>query len=158
MSLIYSIPAGRGAMAVFCPKCSVYVGTMTLEEIGELSRANLEAYCFDCFGDPDRIPKQLYYAEDVFLLGMGDKSFLAHWSLGGMPSDQESLGLAPISNAAWYALKTGDIRVLSVPTSLSSRPKVITIDVNLDEKEADADRLERWANAAMADMFEADNG
>jgi len=126
MSLIYSIPAGRGAMAVFCPRCSEYVGTMTLAEIGQLSSAGIEPLCFDCDGGADVFPRQLYYQDDTFLIGIGGLSFLASWLLGAESYAETELEYKPITTRLWYALKTGDIRLVTLPPLfLSSSPKVI---------------------------------
>jgi hypothetical protein len=128
MSLIYAVPSSERAMAVYCPRCSTYIGTLTLREIGELSMAGVEPLCFDCDGKADFIPSQLYYKDDTFLIGLGGLSFLGSWEFGSKTDEPLELAYKPITTKLWYSLKTGDIRVVTLPSLfLSSSPKVIIL-------------------------------
>jgi len=129
MSTILSLNVGFGNYQVFCQSCREGVGVMSAAELGELSSAGVKVQCFDCDGWADLIPKQLWYQDDTFLLGIGGLSFLASWEFGGLDCEPEALSLKPITTKLWYTLKTGDIRILSIKPTLSSSPKVITIDL-----------------------------
>jgi hypothetical protein len=102
---------------------------LTGEEVGGLVCSGISPLCFTCEGNADFIPRHLWYEQDVFLLGIADTSFIASWDFGGLDCEPEALSLRPITHAAWYALKTGDIRVATLKPSLSSSPKVLILDL-----------------------------
>jgi len=129
MSLVYGSSVADGIFDAECSRCGMFIGRLTNAEVGDLVSRGISPLCFDCEGGADVIPEQLYLAEDVFLLGAGNLSFLCHWMSDTCDPKQTDLDLRPITNGLWYALKTGDIRFFEAYNTLSSSEKVITIDV-----------------------------
>lgn len=102
MSVIRTSPlAICGKVDVYCSRCDSRIGTLTLQEVKELSISGVNVLCFRCDSlGVDNVPDVLYLAEEQYLLTIGDKPFLADWR-----GDRHKL--LPISWSAWMTLVSG---------------------------------------------------
>jgi len=129
MSLILFSGSGGTVADLHCERCGSWVGVEEMSVISDMVLRGVRVLCFDCDKLSDRIPSHIYFNDDTFLLGLGDLSFLASWRVPDtLRPAQDDLVLTRITQGAWYSLRTGDVRLLSVPP-LSSSPKVIILDV-----------------------------
>lgn len=131
MSLIVTQGGREGWAWIACPLCSALVGEFTFAEIGDLTRAGIEPYCFDC--DPtgvDGPPKQLVLNDDHYLLGIGSAIFLAEHTGDHYNWRNYELCLHRISHTTFFDLKTG---LGTRYTSLSSMPNLHNQNPKLPE-------------------------
>lgn len=136
MSVILSNSIGDGKQEIFCSVCRVSVGIVEPGELGAMSAAGVEVRCWEHGSDPDVIPLSLLKLDDTFLLGIDKQPFLCKWQDDNIEIEQESVRMIPITNSLWYSLKTGDISVLSIPTPLSSSPKLFSVVLEYGEENA----------------------
>lgn len=129
MSLIMFSGTGSSLVDLHCIQCGAWVGCEEIEIVADMSKRGVEAICFDCGHDGREYPAQLYLAEDTFLLGIGELSFLCSWGQDQVKLTGTELSLRPITAAAYYSLQTGDVRMTTLGKSLSSSPKLITMDL-----------------------------
>lgn len=121
MTLVYCNFNSGGMVDLYCEKCQCWVGTEELSVVSDMVLRSYPVLCFDCDqNSADVVPSQLYYLDDHFLLGLGDKSFLVNWMTDYPEELQTELHMSPISQATWYSLKSGDLRLVTVRPSLSS--------------------------------------
>jgi len=110
MSLIQFRQDSEGRYIVFCPLCHKQVMVAPMSEIADLVNHNIVPICFDCSDlGIDNVPPHLMSALDVYLLAMGDATFLAFWRHHNDDGEYE-LRCQPINTLLWYCLKTGDVR------------------------------------------------
>jgi len=80
MSLIQFRQDSEGRYIVFCPLCHKQVMIAPMSEIADLVLHNIVPVCFDCSDlGIDNVPPHLMSALDVYILGLGDATFLAFW-------------------------------------------------------------------------------
>lgn len=118
MSLIITSGMDGKYCAVHCNRCNVFCFWEELAVVSDMALRGVVPYCWDC--DPlsgDMLPQHTYYLDDFFLLGIGDRSFLGEWKTDDLEIRQEDLKLTKITSAAWYALKTGNIKMARAPLS-----------------------------------------
>lgn len=119
MSVIHFTQSGD-LFGIHCPNCSAWVGNFEIEEITAMSSAQVKPLCFDCDKDGvDVPPKHLLGGEDFYLVGIGSMAFLAEWLHDDIWYEVGKLLFKPITWAAYYAFRTGDIRIVQ-DRSLSS--------------------------------------
>lgn len=119
MSLIYCNFNSEGFVDLYCEKCQGWVGSEVMSVVSDMALRGEKILCFDCDPvDADIVPSHLYYFDDHFLLGLGDKSFLVNWMTDYPEQLQTELHMVQISQATWYSLKSGDLRLVTIRPSL----------------------------------------
>lgn len=106
MSLIWTGPTAKvGHWAVYCDGCQRYIGTLTREECGELARAGVTPYCFECDSvGADLVPRVLASCDDVgkvsqCVVAIGDKHFFVDYD-----APAPAKYFTPISGVMFLAL------------------------------------------------------
>lgn len=108
MSLIYTIEARSGYVELLCPACWKSVGQFTNEEAGELARANIQPFCFECESSRvDCVPSVYILEQDSYLMGIGYEIFLAEWLSDDILWRPKDLRMHRISYTTFFDLKTG---------------------------------------------------
>lgn len=118
--------------SVNCSKCGAWCFTEEVSVIADMALRDVVPLCWEC--DPglsDTIPQHLYFLEDTFLLGIGERSFLGEWLSDDLEIKQEDLRLTKIGSGAYCALKTGNLRIVS---SLSRGTNLHTIFIDIKEQ------------------------
>lgn len=113
MSLITVSWMDGDLCGVRCSVCGSWCFTEEVAVVADMAKRGVVPYCWLC--DPENgeaLPAHLYYLDETFLLGIGDRCFLAHWQTDDLEIRQADLTLAKISPAVWHDLKTGRVQVL----------------------------------------------
>jgi hypothetical protein len=105
----------------------------SMAEIAELAHNQVIPLCFDCSpSGVDNVPPQFVSALDLYLVGFGDASFLAHWRYHDVSKDYE-LRFTLIDLSMWFVLKTGDVREIQSLSSSTNLHKILNTSGGQDE-------------------------
>jgi len=110
MSIILTRAEPNGRAQVFCQACFTSIGTLSNEEIRELSIAGVMVHCFKC-GDenPDTVPAHLIDFSPHYFLGIGNYIFLVEFLDEQSQFQPKDMRMLRISLGTYFDIKTGNV-------------------------------------------------